>query len=385
MVREIPDHADVVVVGAGPVGLAVAASLTQHGHDVAVIDRQSEAAHASRAAVIHARTLEMLEAIGVSSGLTELGIHAQQFSIRDGDRELVSVRFDSLPTDYPYTLMIPQNITEKVLLDRLEELGGAVHPPYVATGLRQAKDSAHVTLNSGDVIKAKYVVAADGMNSTMRKLAGLESEGTDSLPLSFALADVRADGGLPTDRVLLFFSSAGMLVVAPLPDGSYRLVAAVDKPPERPDVGFAQRLLNTRGPNSTPVNVREVIWGSRFRIHERVADRYRAGRVLLAGDAAHTHSPAGGQGMNLGLRDAMTLGDALSVALNESREDKLDEYAARSRAEAIRVVALAHRLTRLATAPPAVRPLRNALLRALALAPAFRRGLAEQLSALGHR
>jgi 2-polyprenyl-6-methoxyphenol hydroxylase-like FAD-dependent oxidoreductase len=134
-----------------------------------------------------------------------------------------------------------------------------------------------------------------------------------------------------------------------------------------------------------PVNVTEVIWGSRFRIHERVADRYRAGRVLLAGDAAHTHSPAGGQGMNLGLRDAVTLGDALSVALREGHEDKLDEYAARSRAEAVRVVALAHRLTRLATAPRAVRPLRNAGLRVLALLPAFRRSLAEQLSAIGHR
>ena len=95
----------------------------------------------------------------------------------------------------------------------------------------------------------------------------------------------------------------------------------------------------------TTVRVTEVIWGSRFRIHERVADQYRAGRVLLAGDAAHTHSPAGGQGMNLGLRDAVTLGDALSVALREGRKDKLDEYAAGSRAEATHVVALAHRLT----------------------------------------
>jgi 2-polyprenyl-6-methoxyphenol hydroxylase-like FAD-dependent oxidoreductase len=133
------------------------------------------------------------------------------------------------------------------------------------------------------------------------------------------------------------------------------------------------------------VSVTEVVWGSRFRIHERVADQYRAGRVLLAGDAAHTHSPAGGQGMNLGLRDAMTLGDALSVALRNGREDKLDEYASGSRAEAIRVVALAHRLTRLATAPPAVRPLRNVALRLLALVPAFRRRLAEQLSAIGDR
>jgi 2-polyprenyl-6-methoxyphenol hydroxylase-like FAD-dependent oxidoreductase len=223
------------------------------------------------------------------------------------------------------------------------------------------------------------------MNSTIRDLAGLGHDGNDALSLSFTLADVRVEGGLPADQVLLFFSTAGMLVVAPLPDGSFRLVAEVDDAPEQPDVAYAQRLLNTRGPRRTTVRVTEVIWGSRFRIHERVADQYRAGRVLLAGDAAHTHSPAGGQGMNLGLRDAMTLGDALSVALREGREDKLDEYAAGSRAEAMHVVALAHRLTRLATAPPAARPLRNVALRLLAHVPAFRRRLAEQLSAIGHR
>ena len=143
-----------------------------------------------------------------------------------------------------------------------------------------------------------------------------------------------------------------MLVVAPLPDGSFRLVAEVDDAPEQPDVAYAQRLLDTRGPRRTSAKVTEVIWGSRFRIHERVADQYRAGRVLLAGDAAHTHSPAGGQGMNLGLRDAVTLADALSVALagTATRTD-LDAYAADSRAEAIQVVALAHRLTRLANVP----------------------------------
>ena len=251
--------------------------------------------------------------------------------------------------------------------------------------MRETADGAEVTLDSGDTIKAQYVVAADGMNSTVRDLAGLGHDGNGALSLSFTLADVRVEGGLPADQVLLFFSAPGMLVVAPLPDGSFRLVAEVEDAPEQPDVAYAQRLLDTRGPRRTPVRVTEVIWGSRFRIHERVADRYRAGRVLLAGDAAHTHSPAGGQGMNLGLRDAVTLGDALSVALREGREDKLDEYAAGSRAEAMHVVALAHRLTRLATAPRAVRPLRNVALRLLALVPAFRRGLAEQLSAIGHR
>jgi 2-polyprenyl-6-methoxyphenol hydroxylase-like FAD-dependent oxidoreductase len=381
---ELPRQTEVLVVGAGPVGLAVAASLAGHGHDVTVVDRQATGANTSRAAVVHARTLEMLERIGVSERLAGLGIQARQFSIRDGDRELVPVRFDGLPTEYPYTLMVPQNVTEQVLLERLEELGGSVHRPYVASGVSQTDDGAEVTLDSGDMIKAQYVVAADGMSSTIRDSAGLGSNGNGALPLSFALADVRVEGGLPADEVLLFFSKAGMLVVAPLPDGSFRLVAEVDDAPEQPDVAYAQELLDGRGPR-TAVKVTEVIWGSRFRIHERVADQYRAGRVLLAGDAAHTHSPAGGQGMNLGLRDAVTLGDALSVALRESREDKLDEYAAGSRAEAMHVVALAHRLTRLATAPSAVRPLRNVALRLLALVPAFRRRLAEQLSAIGHR
>jgi len=382
---ELPGRTDVLVVGAGPAGLAVGASLAGHGHDVTVVDRQVTGANTSRAAVVHARTLEMLERIGVSKRLAGLGIQAQRFSIRDGDRELVPVRFDGLPTEYPYTLMVPQNITEQVLLERLEELGGSVHRPYLATGVSQTADGAEVTLESGETIKARYVVAADGMNSTIRDQAGLGHNGNDSLSLSFALADVRVEGGLPADRVLLFFSTPGMLVVAPLPDGSFRLVAEVDEAPEQPDVAYAQRLLDTRGPRRTAVRVTDVIWGSRFRIHEQVADRYRAGRILLAGDAAHTHSPAGGQGMNLSLRDAVTLGDALSVALREGREDELDAYAAGSRAEAMRVVALAHRLTRLATAPRAVRPLRNVALRLLARVPSFRRRLAEQLSAIGHR
>jgi 2-polyprenyl-6-methoxyphenol hydroxylase-like FAD-dependent oxidoreductase len=102
----------------------------------------------------------------------------------------------------------------------------------------------------------------------------------------------------PADQVLLFFSTHGILVVAPLPDGSFRLVVDVDDAPEQPDVAFAQKLLNARRPRHE-VRVTDVIWGSRFRIHKRVAQRYRAGRVVLAGDAAHTHSPAGGQGMNL--------------------------------------------------------------------------------------
>jgi 2-polyprenyl-6-methoxyphenol hydroxylase-like FAD-dependent oxidoreductase len=381
----IPDRTEVLVVGAGPVGLAVAVSLVQHGREVTVIDRQAAGANTSRASVVHPRTLELLERIGVTERLTGLGLHVKQFNIADGDRTLVPVRFDGLATAYPYVLMIPQNVTEQVLLDRLEELGGSVHRPYVAADVKQTADGAEVTLASGEVIQAQYVVAADGMNSKIRDTAGLGFDGRDTLPLNFTLADVRIEGGLPEDEVLLYFSRPGMLVAAPLPDGSFRLVAEVEEAPEHPDIAYAQRLLNARGPQETTARVTEVVWGSRFRIHERVADRYRDRRIVLAGDAAHTHSPAGGQGMNLGLRDAVTLGDALAEALTTGDESKLDEYANNSRAEAVRVVSLAHRLTKLATAPAVVRPARNAGLRLLSYLPQVRRGLAEQLAAIGHR
>jgi 2-polyprenyl-6-methoxyphenol hydroxylase-like FAD-dependent oxidoreductase len=379
----IPKSADVVVVGAGPVGLAVAASLKQQGHSVVVVDNQAAGANTSRACVIHARTLEMLERIGATKRLIELGLELQDFAVRDGDRRLVPVDFRGLPTDYPFTLMIPQSLTEQVLLERLEELGGEVLRPYAAIGLSQSADGAEVTLDSGDVIKAQYVVAADGMNSTVRGLAGL-SMPESVLPLSFSLVDIRVDGGLPTDEVGLYFATVGMLVVAPLPDGSFRLVAEVDEAPEHPDVAYAQQLLTARGPKQTAPKVTEAIWGSRFRIHERVADGYRAGRVLLAGDAAHTHSPAGGQGMNLGLRDAITLADALSVALKGDDSD-LDAYATNSRAEAVRVIALAHRLTRLANLPRSVRPLRNVVLGLAAKLQRTQVGLAKQLAGFPNR
>ncbi len=378
------DKADVVVVGAGPVGLAVAASLQQHGHNVVVVDNQAEGANTSRACVVHARTLEMLERIGVTKRLVELGLDLQDFAIRDGDRRLVPVSFRGLPTDYPFTLMIPQSLTEKVLLERLEELGGSVLRPYAATGLAQAADGVEVTLDSGDVIEAQYVVAADGMNSTIRELAGLHMP-DNVLPLSFSLVDIRVDSGLPVDEVALYFATAGLLVVAPLPDGSFRLVASVDEAPEHPDVAYAQQLLTARGPRKTAPNVTEVVWGSRFRIHERVADNYRAGRVLLTGDAAHTHSPAGGQGMNLGLRDAITLADAISVALTQGNEADLDAYATNSRAEAVRVIALAHRLTGLANLPRPVRPLRNAVLGLAAKLQRTQVGLAKQLAGFPNR
>ncbi|GIH93851.1 FAD-dependent oxidoreductase [Planobispora siamensis] len=379
----LPTSTDVLVVGAGPTGLTVAVSLAGQGHDVTVVDNQAAGDNTSRAAVVHARTLEVLEPLGVSGRLTGLGIHARRFTIRDRDRLLVPVEFDRLPTAYPYTLMISQAETERILLERLTELGARVARPYTLQSLVQDDDGVTATMTDGSAVRARYLVGADGMHSTVREQAGIGFTGGQYAE-SFSLADVRLGGGVPADEVVLYFSPAGLVVVAPLPGGSHRIVATVDEAPAVPDAAFVQALLDARGPQRDPVVVHEVIWGSRFRVHHRVADAYRAGRVVLAGDAAHVHSPAGGQGMNTGIQDATVLGEALSAAL-KGDEAALDAYGAVRRPVAEQVVAFAGRLTRLATLSRSIRPVRNLVLRALAHVAGFRRNLAWRLSGLVYR
>jgi 2-polyprenyl-6-methoxyphenol hydroxylase-like FAD-dependent oxidoreductase len=374
---------DLLVVGAGPAGLALGTGLAARGIDVTLVDRQPAGDNTSRAAVVHAHTLELLADLGVAERLASLGIHARRFTIRDRDRVLVPVRFDDLPTRYPYALMVPQSVTESVLLDRFTGLGGRMLRPCTVTDLVQDDDGVTVALE-GVRVRARYVVGADGMHSTVRKLAGIDFAG-DAVAESFALADVRATGDLPADEVVLFFSPDGLLVSAPLPGGVLRLVAPVTDAPERPDAAFAQRLLDRRGTDGGATTVREVLWGSRFRIHHRVADRFRAGRVLLAGDAAHVHSPAGGQGMNLGIQDGVALADALAAVASGAPDDRLVAYAERRRPVAQEVVAFTNRLTRLATVNRRARPVRNSALRLLAGVPRFRRDLAWRLSGLGYR
>jgi 2-polyprenyl-6-methoxyphenol hydroxylase-like FAD-dependent oxidoreductase len=375
---------DVLIVGAGPTGLTLAASLAVRGLKPLVIDRQPTGVNTSRAAVIHARTLEVLEPLGVAEPLVARGVQASRFTIRDRDRVLVPISFTRLPTRYPYTLMISQAVTEQVLLQRLQALGGTVMRPQSLAEFRQDADGVDALLADGTVVRARLLVGCDGMHSAVRESAGIGFEG-GSYAESFLLADVRLSGDVAADEVVLYFSPRGMAVVAPLPEGLHRIVAPVDDAPERPDARFVQALLDERGPAASPVQVvGEPIWGSRFRVHHRIADRYRAGRVVLAGDAAHVHSPAGGQGMNMGMLDAVRLADAVQSALAGQLE-ALDAYASERRPVAEQVVALADRLTRLATVPPAMRGLRNVFLRMAAMLPSVRRTLAWRLSGLVYR
>jgi 2-polyprenyl-6-methoxyphenol hydroxylase-like FAD-dependent oxidoreductase len=380
----LPTTTDVLIVGAGPAGLTLAVGLAQQGRLITVVDGQAASDHTSRAAVVHARTLEVLEPYGVADRLVGQGIQAPRFTIRDRDRILVPVAFNDLPTAYPYSLMVSQAVTEAVLLQRLTESGGHVLRPYPVTFLEQDEAGVTATFSDGRRIRAAFVVGADGMHSTVREQAGIGFIGGEYAE-SFTLADVRLSGGVPDDEVVLYFSPAGLIVVAPLPGGIHRIVATVKDAPPQPDLAFVQHLLDTRGPAAHRVTVQEVVWGSRFRVHHRVADSYRAGRMLLAGDAAHVHSPAGGQGMNAGITDAVALAASLGAVLDGGSSDLLDSYTATRRPVAQQVVALADRLTRLATINRRLRPVRNLALGLLARSPAFRRGLARRLSGLVYR
>jgi 2-polyprenyl-6-methoxyphenol hydroxylase-like FAD-dependent oxidoreductase len=375
--------ADVLIVGAGPTGLTLGLALAARGVQALVVDRLAEGANTSRAAVVHARTLEVLEPLGVAATLVAQGLKAPRFTVRDRDRVLVPIAFDALPTRYPYALMISQAQTERVLLARFMALGGRVLRPRQLVALAQEASGVSATLDDGSRLRVRYAVGADGMHSTVRERAGIAFDG-GSYGESFLLADVRLGGNLPTDEVILYFSPAGMVVVAPLPGGMHRIVATVADAPEQPDAACVQALLDARGPERVRAVVQDVVWGSRFRVHHRIAERYRIGRIVLAGDAAHVHSPAGGQGMNAGILDAVRLAEALVDAL-AGDATALDRYGRERRPVAQQVVALADRLTRLATVRPAWRMPRNLLLSALSRLPFVRRDLAMRLSGLVYR
>jgi 2-polyprenyl-6-methoxyphenol hydroxylase-like FAD-dependent oxidoreductase len=385
----LPATTDVVIVGAGPTGLALACVLAAEGLSFVLVDRLGEGANTSRAAVVHARTLEVLEELEVTDRLRAQGHVVPRFTLRDRDQVLVTLRFDRLPTRYPYTLMIPQNITEAILLSRLRELGSDVHRPYEVNDVQQDADGVSVTAAADDqqpqTVRARYVVGADGMHSTVGERAGIGFTG-DTYEQSFVLADVRMSWPIGADEVMLFLSPEGLVVVAPLPGGRHRVVATMDDAPEHPGIADVQRLLDARGPMTGTARVDEIVWSSRFRVHHRVADRYRAGRILLAGDAAHVHSPAGGQGMNTGIQDAVALGHALAAVLGGADESRLDQYERTRRPVAERVVAFTDRLTRMATLRTRrARAVRNAAVVVIGRIPAFRRWLTTELSGLRNR
>jgi 2-polyprenyl-6-methoxyphenol hydroxylase-like FAD-dependent oxidoreductase len=375
----------ILITGAGPAGLALAAELTRRGVKPLIIDRQAVGANTSRACVVHARTMEVLEPLGVTQDLLAEGVKVHIFRIRDRNRPLLTIDFSNIPSPYRFTLMIPQNRVEQILLQHLEGLGCNVMRPCellrFATSAQQIEAQAQID-GSTQSLRAQWLIGCDGMHSRVRQQSGIVFSGGE-YEESFVLADVRMDWPLSRDEVTLFYSPKGLVVVAPLPDERFRIVATVDEAPEVPSLDFMQEVIDARGPTTNPGRIQDVAWSSRFHIHHRVAQSPRKGRVLLCGDAAHVHSPAGGQGMNTGIQDSVSLAEALTGTLADGDEARLDAWAAQRHRVARDVVALTGRMTRVATMKsPTGKALRNVAVMFAGHLPPVRAAVARTLAEL---
>ncbi len=330
---------DVLIVGAGPTGLALAAQLHASGATVRLVDRQPERARESRALAIQPRTLEVLQPLGLAQQLIERGNDAVKLRIHAGERIIPVPLFDAgfRDTAYPFLLFLSQAETETVIGEHLAARGVHVErgAELVAFATNDERVTCTVRHQDGfeEHVHARYLVGCDGPRSTVRHGAQIPFTGR-AYPQTFLLADLEVDGELERDTVHAYIAAAGMLFFFPLGrPASWRMLgmqpnstatAREQQPPEL-SLEDAQALADSF--TGGPLRLRDPVWVSEFKVHLRQATRYRAGRVFLAGDAAHVHSPAGAQGMNTGIQDACNLGWKLALAARgRADEQLLDSY-----------------------------------------------------------
>jgi len=323
---------DVLVVGAGPTGLALAAQLRTYGSAFRIIDRSLDRAHESRALAIQPRTLEALAPFGVTDELVGRGNPAMQLRMHLPRRVVQIPLFDIglADTAYPFLLFLSQAETESVLSEHLR--GQGVHVERGTELVRLERNGSSVTcrLRRGDgteeAVEARYVVGCDGAHSTVRAQAGIGFAGY-AYPQTFLLADLEVDG-LEPDAVHTYMSGPGVLFFFPLGSpATWRMLTM--RPPQAPytdvDLGLLQEITDQYAGDR--LTLRDPVWMTDFRLHNRGAANYRSGPFFLAGDAAHIHSPAGAQGMNTGIQDALNLGWKLAlVSQGRAPEEWLETY-----------------------------------------------------------
>ncbi len=325
----------VLVVGAGPVGLTVAAELMRYGIPIRLIDRSSQPTQTSKALVVWSRTLELMDRMGCTPAFLDAGLKAHHATIRSGSSVLGQADFATISSPYNFAMMVPQRDTERLLTEHLTRLGGTIEREVELDGFSQSPDEVQAQLRHSDGrvegVAAPWLVGCDGAHSTVRHGLDLEFRGSAQGD-DWILADVRLDGdGKPAaDEIAPYLHNDGPFVVFPIPGGRARIVAAVGKTDpahQRPEPTLAdiQKLIDDRTGGGFQAS--DPVWLANFRINERKVSEYRHGRIFLAGDAAHVHSPAGGQGMNTGMQDAINLAWKLAlVSRGEAVDALLDSY-----------------------------------------------------------
>jgi 2-polyprenyl-6-methoxyphenol hydroxylase-like FAD-dependent oxidoreductase len=355
------DSTSVLVVGAGPVGLSLACELARRAVPVRIIDKLSAPTAESRAAVVHARTLEAFSRMGVVDEIIAAGQRTTGLQMYADRVSLGKFALDTVDSPYPFSVTLPQDETERILTARLAGLGVAVERERELAGFEQDATGVRAHLTSGGEIRSDWIAGTDGSHSTVRGALGLSLEGSFKGE-TFLLGDVEADHHLDRSTMHTFFTAdAGPLMVFPMLGRRLRLIGQLDAPAP-PTLEELQAIVDHR---TAGFRLESARWLTLFEIHHAQVPHYRVGRGFVAGDAAHVHSPAGGQGMNTGIQDAFNLGWKLAEAATEGPSPVLlDSYNAERHPVAAQVIKVTTATTDAGTATnPLIRRLRNRAVR----------------------
>jgi len=381
---------DVLICGAGPVGLTLATQLVRHDISCRIIDKNECRTDLSKALALFARSLELLHSGIDAHDFVQQGIPVERAMVFSNQKHIGTLELAGVQSPFGTGIMIPQSDTERILEESLDALGIPVERKSELTGFEDLGDRVRCTITTGngeETIEPAWLVGCDGAHSIVRHTLGMEFKGEADMN-RWALADVRVDGANDTATLFICPHAKGLLVAFRIRDNRFRIVASsplasLDEPHVDPKLSDIQDLVDERGPGGWTVH--DPAWLTEFRVNERKVDEYQAGRVFMAGDAAHVHSPAGGQGMNTGMQDACNLAWKLAlVHRNIAGSTLLDSYTSERSEVGRTVLANTGRMTRVMTMGSRfTQAIRNRLMAFLLKRPRFQHRFRMFISELG--
>lgn len=377
---------DVLIAGAGPVGLLLANECARRGLTYRIVESRATQSQHSKALAIFPRTLEILDMAGLAGPFLEAANRVTWVSVISHGHRLAHMKFEPTQSPYPFVAMVPQNVTEQLLLEALRRQGGDVEYLTAFESAVEQDGGVSVTLDhqgSKRQLTAAYVVGCDGAHSAVRHLLNLPFEGAEYTE-SFLLADVETNDALPANELQLCPSDQGPVAIFPMSATRRRVVAMIDHAEgDAPSLELLRQILAERAPLG--IELHSLNWSGYFSIHHRQASRLRVGRMFIAGDAAHIHSPFGGQGMNTGMHDVWNLVWKLDLALRGlGNEELLASYTAERRPVIKQVIEMTDFLTKaLGTPSKLAQILRDAIIPMVSPLAPFQHAFVRRLSELG--